>query len=121
MLRCVDWHSYTDVSGQLIFLNCLTLEDGNDRCPETLVNNYHSTLRNNPEGKEHTSVMFFDHRGIFICASYLLIYQIPNNLELAYLYIIRCLQKSPAAQTPRRTTHISSKCSETNGIYYSFM
>jgi len=79
MLRGVDWYLFTDVSGQPIFFNCLTLEDETDMCPDTSVNNYQSTSRNNPEGKELTSVMFFDHSGIFICASYLLIYQIPNN------------------------------------------
>jgi len=121
ILRNVDWHLFTDVSGQPIFLNCLTLEDETDGCPETSAYNYQSTLRNNPEGKELTSIPFFDYRGISICASYLLNYQIPNKLELADLYIIRCLQKSPAAQTPRITTRISNKSNETNGIYYYFM
>ena len=32
----------------LVFLNCLTLEDGTD-CPETSVRNYQSTVRNIPE------------------------------------------------------------------------
>jgi len=110
MLRSADWHLFTYVSGQPIFLKCLTLEDETDRCPETSVNNYHSMLCNNPEGKEVTSILIFDHRGIFICGSCLFIYQTPKKLRLADLYIFRYLKKSPATQTPRRTTiHILRK------------
>jgi hypothetical protein len=52
----------TDVSGQhigpifknqVVFLNCLTLEVGNDSCPETSVTNYQSTLRNIPEKRRY--------------------------------------------------------------------
>jgi hypothetical protein len=101
MLRSVDGHLFTDVSGQPIFLNCLTLEDETDKCPETSVNNYQSTLRNNPEGKELTSILFFDHGGISICASYLLFYQIPNKLEMADLHIIRSFAKTTRSTDPK--------------------
>jgi hypothetical protein len=54
----------TDVSGQriglifkgqavLFFLDCLTLKDGTDKCPETSVTNYRSTLRNVPKQRKY--------------------------------------------------------------------
>jgi len=55
MLHNIEGQSYVDVSGQHIgptfrgqelFLTCLTFEVVPIGCPETLLRNYHSTLRN---------------------------------------------------------------------------
>jgi hypothetical protein len=47
VLCSVEWQSFTDISGQCIG----PIFKGQEpiRCPETLVNNYHSTLHNTPE------------------------------------------------------------------------
>jgi hypothetical protein len=50
--RSVDWWLVTDVSGQPIGLDYLTLEDGTNRMSRN-VGNYQSTLRNIPQ--ERTS------------------------------------------------------------------
>jgi hypothetical protein len=66
------WYLFTDVSGQRIgpifngLLGLLTLEDGAYTCPETSVNNYHTT----PEERRYSRLGFSSKSHVVVCTHY---------------------------------------------------